>query len=68
MLVLKGVNAIEGGMTDKEFTEKMQAIANGEFQPELQHDCADDLIIEYLKAKGLDEAVAAYESIHRLFG
>lgn len=55
-------------MTDEEFTCRMQDIANGIFQPEVQHDEADDLIVEYLKSKGLDEAVKAYLSIHRLFG
>lgn len=55
-------------MSDEEFTERMKAIADGVFQPEVQHDEADELIIEYLKSKGLDEAVAAYLSIHRLFG
>lgn len=55
-------------MTDKEFTERMQKIAALPFQPEYQHDEADDLIVEYLKSKGLEEAVKAYLSIHRLFG
>ncbi|MBA7854126.1 hypothetical protein HV318_03560 [Enterobacter sp. RHBSTW-00901] len=55
-------------MTDEEFTARMWEIANGVFQPEVQRGEADDLIIEYLKSKGLDDAVAAYESIHRLFG
>ncbi|EMU1126955.1 MULTISPECIES: hypothetical protein [Citrobacter] len=55
-------------MTDEEFTARMREIANGVFQPEVQRGEADDLIIEYLKSKGLDDAVAAYESIHRLFG
>ncbi|HGW5384364.1 TPA: hypothetical protein ACNH1J_002194 [Enterobacter hormaechei] len=55
-------------MTDEEFTRRMLAIANAPFQPEVQHDEADDLIVEYLTSKGLDEAVAAYTSIHRLFG
>lgn len=55
-------------MTDEEFTQRMKEIADMPFQPEYQHDEADDLIVEYLKAKGLDEAVAAYLSIHRLFG
>jgi hypothetical protein len=41
----------------------MWEIANGVFQPEVQRGEADDLIIEYLKSKGLDDAVAAYESI-----
>lgn len=55
-------------MTDEEFTRRIQAIANGTFQPEVQHGEADDLIVEYLKSRGLDEAVTAYLSIHRLFG
>jgi hypothetical protein len=46
-------------MTDEEFTARMWEIANGVFQPEVQRGEADDLIIEYLKSKGLDDAVAA---------
>ncbi|HIE5014085.1 hypothetical protein [Enterobacter cloacae] len=55
-------------MTEEEFTRRMQEIANGTFQPEVQHDEADDLIVQYLKSRGLNEAVTAYLSIHRLFG
>lgn len=55
-------------MTDEEFTRRMQDIANDTFQPEVQHDEADDLIVEYLESRGLDDAVKAYLSIHRLFG
>ena len=55
-------------MSDEEFTQKMVDITLGEFSAQMQHMDADELISEFLKSRGLDEAVKAYESIVRLYG
>jgi len=54
-------------MKPKEFKKRMQAILDGEYDPEEQHADADKLLCETLKELGYEEGINVYNQIDKWY-